>query len=72
MDRPVRLMVIGLVGLVAGAVLPFLMVLRVIEPSFLLSFISYGASVVGMFLGLLGAFSYARIERTKRRDPWDQ
>ncbi|MDT8306804.1 MAG: hypothetical protein RRC07_12780 [Anaerolineae bacterium] len=72
MDRPIRLMVIGLVGLVTGVVLPFLMVIRVIEPSFLLSFISYAASVVGMFLGFLGAFSYARTERAKRRDPWDQ
>ena len=71
MDNPVRLMVIGFVGLVLGAVLPFLMVLRILEPSFLLSFISYGASVGGMFLGLLGAFSYARMERAKRQDPWD-
>ena len=71
MDNPIRLMVIGFVGLVVGVVLPFLMVLQIVEPSFLLSFISYGASVAGMFLGLLGAFSYARIERIKRRDPWD-
>jgi hypothetical protein len=72
MDKPVRLMVLGLVGLILGVVLPFLMVLRVIEPGFVLSFIAYGASLSGLFLGLLGVVSYTRIERQKRRDPWDK
>lgn len=72
MDKPVRLMAIGLVGLVVGVVLPFLMVLRIIEPGFLLSFIAYGASLSGLFLGLLGIISHSRIERAKRRDPWDE
>lgn len=71
MDNPVRLMVIGFVGLVVGVVLPFLMVLRLIEPTFLLSFISYAASVGGMFLGLFGAFTYAHISRSEKRDPWE-
>ncbi len=71
MDRPVRLMVIGLVGLVLGACLPFLMIIDVIQTTFFLSFFSYGASVVGLFLGLLGAFSYSHIRRQKRRDPWE-
>jgi hypothetical protein len=72
MNKPVLLMVIGLVGLVLGAVLPFLMVLRVIESTFLLNFFTYGASLVGLFLGLLGVVSYTRFEREKRRDPWDR
>jgi len=71
MDNPVRLMVIGFVGLVLGVVLPFLMVMRILEPSFLLSFIAFGASIGGMFLGIMGAFNYARSERAKQRDPWD-
>jgi membrane associated rhomboid family serine protease len=71
MDNPVRLMAIGLIGLIIGVVLPFMMVLRLIEPSFLLSFFSYGASIVGLLLGLLGAVSYARNEHEKRRDPWE-
>lgn len=71
MDNPVRLMLIGLVGLVLGAVLPFLMVIRVLESTFLLNFLAYGASVGGLFIGMLGAISYARTEREKRRDPWE-
>lgn len=72
MERPGRLMVIGFIGLVVGVVLPFLMVLRLVESTFLLNFIAYGASIGGLFMGMLGAFSYARREREKRRDPWDQ
>jgi hypothetical protein len=72
MDKPVRLMVFGFLGLLLGVVLPFLMVLRILEPSFLLSFIAFAASVGGMFLGSFGAFSYARIKRAERRNPWDQ
>lgn len=71
MGKPVRLMAIGLFGLVLGAVLPFLMVLRIIEPGFILSFIAYGASLIGLFLGLLGVANYTRVEREKRRDPWN-
>lgn len=72
MDKPVRLMAIGLVGLVLGAALPFLMVLRIIEASFFLTFFAYAASLSGLFVGLLGVISYSRFERTKRRDPWDE
>jgi membrane associated rhomboid family serine protease len=72
MERPGRLMVIGLIGLVIGVVVPFLMVLRLVESTFLLNFFAYGASIAGLFIGMLGAFSYARHEREKRRDPWDE
>jgi hypothetical protein len=65
-------MAIGLVGLVVGVVLPFLMVLRIIEPGFVLTFIAYTSSLGGLFLGLLGAAGYARADRVKRRDPWDE
>jgi hypothetical protein len=47
-------MVIAFVLLLVGALLPFLMVLRILQPSFALSFLSYAASLVGLVLGLIG------------------
>lgn len=46
-----------------GFVAPFLMVIRVIEPSFALSFVSHASSVGGLLLGLLGVASYNRARR---------
>ena len=37
-----------------GIVLPFLMMIRAIESTFLLNFFSYGASVAGLSLGSRG------------------
>jgi di/tricarboxylate transporter len=53
-SSPVRLIVIAFVLLLVGALLPFLMVLRILQPSFALSFLSYAASLVGLVLGLIG------------------
>jgi di/tricarboxylate transporter len=55
-----QLIVIAGVLLVLGAVLPFLMVIRLLEPSFALSFFSYGASLVGLVMGLIGIAQYGR------------
>lgn len=63
--RPIYLILIGGVLVTAGMVLPFLMVLQEMETTFFWLFFSYGASIVGLFLGMWGAFSYMRVERTK-------
>jgi uncharacterized membrane protein len=60
---PRAIIAIGFVLVLLGAVLPFLMVMRIIPPNFPLSFFSYAASVVGMFLGLIGAAWYTRQHR---------
>ncbi len=52
--------------LVLGVVLPLLMVLRVLEPSFLLSFVSFAAIVAGSILGHLGVIS---LFLNRRRPP---
>lgn len=65
--RPIHFILIGFVLVLAGVVFPFLMVIRVIEPSLWLNFLSYGGSVVGLFMGMWGAFSYVRIERSKKK-----
>jgi hypothetical protein len=51
---------LGFVLVLLGAVLPLLMVLRTIQPSFFLSFFSFAASVAGLGLGLAGTVFYAR------------
>ena len=61
-----QILVLGFVLVLTGAVLPFLMVVRVIQPNLILSFLSYAASVAGLFLGLIGAALYVRTYRNKR------
>jgi len=64
--RPVEMILLGFVLVLAGAVLPILMVLQVLQSTFLLNFFSYGASIVGLFLGILGASSFVRETRAKK------
>jgi hypothetical protein len=56
--NPYRWLLVGGGLLVVGAVLPFLMVIRVLEPTFLLSFISFGATASGFLTGFLGLALY--------------
>ena len=62
--RPNRLFVAGLALVVAGAVLPFLMVLGVLPSTLFLSFAAYISSITGLFLGILSA---AAIYSDRRR-----
>jgi hypothetical protein len=55
-----KMILIGFLLLLLGVVLPLLMVLNIIKASFLLGFLAYAAQVSGLFIGTLGAFSYAR------------
>ena len=60
---PVRLIWIGGALLVIGVVLPLLMVIKILPSAFALEFFSYAASVAGMFMGMIGAFSYVKEKR---------
>ncbi len=62
-SSPLQLMLYGFFLLLFGFLLAFAMVLRVIEPGFLLSFLSYFASLAGLIIGMVGAASYARSKR---------
>ena len=57
--NPGRLIAVGFVMTLAGAVLPFLMVIGVIDASLFLSALSYASSVGGLMFGLLGAATFA-------------
>jgi hypothetical protein len=41
---------------VFGAVAPFLMVLHIIQASFWLCILAYSATMIGLFMGIIGAF----------------
>jgi hypothetical protein len=53
-----RLIFIGFILVLFGFLGPLLMVVGILESSFALSFLSHGASVGGLFLGLLGTAMY--------------
>ncbi|MBX3000947.1 MAG: hypothetical protein KF893_20665 [Caldilineaceae bacterium] len=57
---PVGLMLIGFVFLAIGFALPFLMVIQLVEPGFLLVFLSYMASVGGLIMGVIGSALFVR------------
>lgn len=63
---PGRFIIAAFFLLLAGAVLPFLMMIGVIESTFFLNFFSYTASAAGLFIGILGIAMY--VGKTKKQD----
>jgi hypothetical protein len=63
--QPLKLILIGFVLVTAGMVLPFLMVMQLVKSTFLLNFLAFGASVAGLFLGIIGGALYVRKSREK-------
>jgi len=68
LSNPRNILILGFILVLLGAVLPALMVFRVIDPTFFLSFVSFGSSVMGLFLGLVGTAYYVRLKATRKRD----
>jgi hypothetical protein len=62
-----RIILIGFFLVLLGFLLPLLMVIKVFESTFFLNFFSFIASVVGLFLGLMGAAQMA-VEARRSRD----
>lgn len=61
--QPWQLIVIGFLLSVLGVVLPFLMVIHVVQSTFFLNFFSFVASLGGLILGITGAALYVRRRR---------
>ena len=57
------MMITGAGLMLLGVILPFMMVLQVIESTFFLNFFSHACSVLGIFLAFYGLFTHIRIER---------
>ena len=63
MISPRLLISLGLVLMLMGVILPYLMLAKVVESTFLLNFISWDASVAGMFLGSIGGSMWVKMNK---------
>ena len=64
--HPRRFVIIAFFMLFAGAALPFLILIGLLESTFLLNFAAYIVSVGGLFLGIIGIAMY--VGDARRRD----
>lgn len=60
MNSPRFLLALGIVLMLLGIVLPFLMVIQVLESTFSLNFFSWGVSVAGLAFGTIGFAMWSR------------
>jgi uncharacterized membrane protein len=67
---PGKLIILAFFMLLAGAVLPFLILIGVLDSTFPLNFFIYIVSVGGLFLGVLGIAQYVGKERSRGGDDW--
>jgi len=63
MNSPRFLLSLGVILMLLGVILPFLMVIHVLESTFFLNFFSWGASVAGLSFGTIGFAMYARTKK---------
>jgi hypothetical protein len=63
MNSPRFLLSLGVILMLLGVILPFLMVIHVLESSFFLNFFSWGASVGGLFLGVIGVATWVKMKK---------
>jgi hypothetical protein len=59
-ERPRTLLFISIGLLLFGWVMPFLMVIKLVESTFFLNFLSWGASVAGLYLGVMAVAGLVR------------
>jgi hypothetical protein len=60
LNSPRFLLSLGVVLMLLGIILPFLMVIHVLQSTFFLNFFSWGASVAGLSFGTIGFAMYSR------------
>lgn len=60
---PKRLLLLAFVFLLLGVVIPFLMVMEVLESTYFLNFFSFIISFMGLVVGILGATYSVRMNR---------
>lgn len=59
-NSPRFLLILGVILMLLGMVLPFLMVIKVLESTFFWNFFSWSASVAGLALGTIGFAMYSK------------
>ncbi|NMC14290.1 MAG: hypothetical protein GYA34_15580 [Chloroflexi bacterium] len=65
-SHPRMMIIIGFCLLLIGWFIPLLMVMQMLESTFALNFISYGASVSGLTIGIIGIALYVGKSKRKR------
>lgn len=60
-----QVLLLSVILLIFGCVTPFMMALEVIDSTFFLNFLSFGASVLGLFLGLAGIAGMRVVQKRK-------
>jgi hypothetical protein len=65
LQSPEIYMLVGFVLVVLGLVFPLLMVMQMIKSTFIVNFLSYAASIGGLFLGFMGAALYIKGNRSR-------
>ena len=55
MRNPFVLLGVGFLLLIIGWVLPVLMIMQILESTFLLNFLAYIASFLGLIIGIIGS-----------------
>ncbi len=63
MNSPRSLLLLGVTMMLLGIILPFLMVIHLLESTFFLNFFSWGLSVAGLAFGTIGFAMYSRGRR---------
>lgn len=66
-EHPRCLFFIAVLLMLFGVVMPFLMVIHVVQSTFFLNFLSYGASTLGLLLGLV-SLAASRIKQKQEED----
>ena len=61
---PKKLIIIGFFLVLFGFVAPFLMIMEILKSTFWLNFLSYTASIGGLFMGIIGAAWYSRLGKS--------
>lgn len=65
--HPKLLFWIAVLLMVFGVAMPFLMVIKLVESTFFLNFLSYGSSTLGLLLGIM-SLAASRIKQKKKEN----
>jgi len=60
MNFPRFLLSLGIFLMMLGIVIPFLIVIKILESTFFLNFFSWGSSVAGLAFGTIGFAMYSK------------
>lgn len=64
MKSPLAMLSSGVIMMVVGGVVvPFLMVIKVLESTYFLNFFSWGISTLGLALGMIGFTLYSKTQK---------